>query len=64
LCLDVGKPFPREYFFAPGARTDARVSSPLDNLFIAFRDDELDEVDQLFSQAKLVLDARSVIQQQ
>ena len=37
--------------------------SPLSNLFIAFREDELDEVDQLFTEARLILEARDLIKQ-
>ena len=37
-------------------------TSPLSNLFIAFREDELDEVDQLFTEARLILEARNLIQ--
>lgn len=36
--------------------------SPLSNLFIAFYEDELDEVDQLFSEAKLIIEARNLVQ--
>ena len=36
--------------------------SPLTNLFIAFHDNELDEVSHLFSQVNLVLEARTLLQ--
>jgi|SRR5688500_3217904 hypothetical protein len=53
-----------ESTYLPLAHGRTRVfTSPLSNLFIAFREDELDEVDELFSQAKLVLDARDLLQQ-
>lgn len=35
--------------------------SPLNNLFIAFHEHELDEVGQLFSQTKLILEARNLV---
>jgi hypothetical protein len=38
-------------------------TSPLSNLFIAFREDELDELDQLFTEARLILEARKLIHQ-
>lgn len=49
--------------FLPLPHGRTRVyKSPLSNLFIAFYDEELDEVDTLFSQAKLVIEARTIIQ--
>jgi hypothetical protein len=53
-----------ESTYLPLAHGRTRVfTSSLSNLFIVFREDELDEVDQLFSQAKLVLEARHLLQQ-
>jgi hypothetical protein len=50
------------YLPLPHGRTRV-YKSPLGNLFLAFSEDELDEVDQLSMQARLVLEARSLIQQ-
>ncbi len=48
--------------FLPLAHGKTRVyKSPLDNLFIAFHDTELDEVGLLFSQTQLMLEARGVL---
>lgn len=49
--------------FLPLPHGRTRVyKSPLSNLFIAFYDDELDEVEQMFSQARLLIEARSIVQ--
>jgi len=48
--------------YLPLAHGRTRVyRSPLSNLFIAFHEHELDEVDQLFSETKLILEARSLV---
>jgi len=52
----------RETFLPlPHGRTRV-YRSPLSNLFIAFFDEELDEVELLSSQARLVIEARSLVQ--
>lgn len=49
--------------FLPLPHGRTRVyKSPLSNLFIAFYDEELDEVEQMFSQARLLIEARSIVQ--
>lgn len=52
----------RETFLPlPHGRTRV-YKSPLSNMFIAFHEDELDDVDQMFSQARLVIEARGIVQ--
>ena len=47
------------YQLLPHGRTRI-YSSPHSNLFLVYDDDELDELDQLFAQVKLVLEARRI----
>jgi hypothetical protein len=52
----------RETFLPlPHGRTRV-FKSPLSNMFIAFHDTELDDVDQMFSQARLLMEARDIVQ--
>lgn len=44
----------------PHGRTRV-YKSPLSNMFIAFYEEELDEVETLFSQARLVIEARNIV---
>jgi hypothetical protein len=54
----------RETFLPlPHGRTRV-YKSPLSNMFIAFHDEELDDVEQMFCQARLVIDARGIVQPQ
>ncbi|HEY3404626.1 MAG TPA: DUF6686 family protein [Ohtaekwangia sp.] len=47
------------YLALPHGRT--RVYRPLTNLFLAFHDNELDELGDLFSQVQIVLEARHLV---
>lgn len=50
--------------YLPLAHGRTRVyTSPLSNLFLSFHEHELDELDQLFSETKLIIDARSLVNQ-
>jgi hypothetical protein len=49
------------YLPLPSGRTRV-YRSPLSNLFLAFYESELDELQELFSQAKLVIEARGVLE--
>jgi hypothetical protein len=48
------------YLPLPHGRTRV-YRSPLSNLFLAFHEEELDEVTQLFAEAQLILEARSLL---
>ena len=49
--------------FLPLPHVRTRVfKSPLSNMFIAFHEEELDDVDQMFSQARLLFEAREIVQ--
>lgn len=57
----IGYRYHRETFLPlPHGRTRV-YKSPLSNLFIAFYDEELNEVEQLFNQARLLIEARSIV---
>ncbi|MBX2965820.1 MAG: hypothetical protein KF845_06720 [Cyclobacteriaceae bacterium] len=51
---------PEFYFVLPNGRSRV-YNSPIPNLFLAFNDAELDEVSQLFSEVKLLLEARKIL---
>ena len=52
----------RETFLPlPHGRTRV-YKSPLSNMFIAFHEEELDDVNEMFSQARLLIEARGIVQ--